>query len=242
MIIDGRGRLVWFRQLTPPVVAANLADPALCGSRRVLTWWQGPVTPSAFGLGEGVIADSSYRTIATVQAGNGYEMDIHEFELTPGGRCAASPIYSPVLVHLPGTPAGRALAAARLDRPGGGHRAPGSSSGSGTRSATSRSSDSYATPANSASYDAFHINSIQPLRARAGVLISARDTSAVYEVGRAERADHAGRWAARPATSGSGRGARFYFQHDARMLPRRPDQPVRRRGRAAAEGPATRAG
>ena len=33
-----------------------------------------------------------------------------------------------------------------------------------------------------------------------------------------------------------GPGARFWFQHDARMLPGRPDQPLRRRGRAAAEG------
>ncbi len=43
---------------------------------------------------------------------------------------------------------------------------------------------SYATPANSASYDAYHINAIQPLGG-GRVLVSARDTSAVYEVDRA---------------------------------------------------------
>jgi len=32
-------------------------------------------------------------------------MDIHEFELTPAGD-ALFTVYSPVLVHLPGTPAG----------------------------------------------------------------------------------------------------------------------------------------
>ena len=56
MIVDGRGDLVWFKQLAPPDVAANLRLQRF-GGRTVLTWWQGPVTPSAFGLGEGVIAE-----------------------------------------------------------------------------------------------------------------------------------------------------------------------------------------
>ncbi len=42
---------------------------------------------------------------ATVHAGNGYAMDLHEFELTPE-RDALFTVYSPILVHLPGTPAG----------------------------------------------------------------------------------------------------------------------------------------
>src|SRR4051794_24967989 len=43
---------------------------------------------------------------------------------------------------------------------------------------------SQATPQNSATFDAFHINAIQALR-KHRVLISARDTSAVYNVDRA---------------------------------------------------------
>ena len=62
MIIDGRGELVWFQQLELPDVAANLRIQRFAG-KRVLTWWQGGVTPFAFGLGEGVIADTSYRTL-----------------------------------------------------------------------------------------------------------------------------------------------------------------------------------
>jgi hypothetical protein len=77
--------------------------------------------------------------------------------------------------------------------------------------------DSYATPANSAFYDAYHINSIQPL-AGGQVLISARDTSALYDVDRAS-----GRvlWTlgGRASSFHLGPGARFWFQHDARMLP-----------------------
>jgi hypothetical protein len=52
MIIDGHGRLVWFRQLPPPTVATNLRLQRYKG-RQILTWWQGQVTIAAFGLGEG---------------------------------------------------------------------------------------------------------------------------------------------------------------------------------------------
>jgi hypothetical protein len=214
MIIDARGNLVWFKQLAPPNVAANLRLQKL-GRRTVLTWWEGPVTPQAFGLGQGVIADSSYRTIKTVRAGNGYPMDIHEFTLTPEST-ALFPIYSPVLVHLPGTPPGTLsplldAIVQEVDIATGlvvwewhsyGHIP---------------LADSYATPANSSSYDAFHINSIQPLRG-GRVLVSARDTSAIYDVNRA-----GGRivWklGGKASTFRLGRGARFWFQHDAQMLP-----------------------
>ncbi len=214
MIVDGRGDLVWFRQLAPPSVAANLRLQRL-GGRTVLTWWQGPVTPSAFGLGEGVIADSSYRTIATVHAGNGYLMDIHEFTFTPE-RDALFTIYSPILVHLPGTPAGKLsplldAIVQEVDIRTGlvvwewhsyGHIP---------------LADSYATPANSTSYDAFHINSLQPLPG-GRVLASARDTSAIYEI---ERAGGRIAWTlgGKASSFRLGRGARFWFQHDAQMLP-----------------------
>jgi hypothetical protein len=214
LIVDRRGRPVWFRQLAPPMVAANLRLQRFDG-RRVLTWWQGTVTPSAFGLGEGILADHSYRTIRTVAAGNGYGMDLHEFELTPSGD-ALFTVYSPVLVHLPGTAAG--TLSPLLD--------------SIVQEVDVRTGlvvwewhslghvplrDSYATPANSASYDAFHINAIQALGG-GRVLISARDTSAVYEVDRAS-----GRilWTlgGKASSFRFGHRARFFFQHDARLLP-----------------------
>ena len=216
MIVDGRGRLVWFDQLAPPEVAANLRAQRYRG-HQVLTWWQGTVTPSAFGVGEGVIANHSYRTIATVRTGNGYPTDLHEFELTRGGD-ALFTIYSPVLVHLPGTPEGTLsplldAIVQQVDVRTGlvvwewhsyGHIP---------------LSDSHATPANSASYDAYHINSVQALDANK-VLISARDTSALYKVDRPS-----GRvvWVlgGRSSDFKLGRGARFHFQHDARMLPGR---------------------
>jgi hypothetical protein len=213
MILDRRGRLVWFKQLTPPEVAANLRIQRL-GSRKLLTWWQGTVTPSAFGLGEGVIADDSYRTIRTVRAGNGYQMDIHEFTLTRGGD-ALFTVYSPILVHLPGSAPGSLsplldAIVQEVDISTGlvvwewhslGHIP---------------LAQSYATPANSASYDAFHINSVQALSG-GRVLLSARDTSAVYEV---RRAGSKILWTLGGKASDFrlGRGARFYFQHDAALM------------------------
>jgi arylsulfotransferase ASST len=75
---------------------------------------------------------------------------------------------------------------------------------------------SYATPANSASYDAFHINSVQALSG-GRVLLSARDTSAVYEV---RRAGGKILWTlgGKAGDFRLGRGARFFFQHDAQLL------------------------
>jgi hypothetical protein len=78
-------------------------------------------------------------------------------------------------------------------------------------------SQSYATPENSSSYDAFHINSIRPM-AGGRLLISARDTSAIYAV---DRATGRIRWTLGGKASDFklGPGARFWFQHDARPLP-----------------------
>jgi hypothetical protein len=208
MIVDARGRLVWFKQLTPPDVAANLRVRRYRG-KRVLTWWQGPVTAAAYGLGEGVIADRSYRTIKTVHAGNGYAMDLHELTLTPAGD-ALFTIYSRV-VH-DGTPLLDAIVQ-QVDVATGlvvwewhalGHIP---------------LSESYATAKNSAFYDAFHINSIQALP-HDRVLISARDTSAVYEIARAGSRIV---WTLGGKASDFrlGRGARFWFQHDAQLEGRR---------------------
>jgi hypothetical protein len=213
MIINRRGQLVWFDQLAPPLVATDFRPQRLHG-REVLTWWQGKVTFTAFGLGEGVIADTRYRTLRTVSAGNGYQMDLHEFLLRPSGE-ALFTIASPVLAHLPGTPAGKL--SPLLD--------------SIVQEVDLRTGlvmwewhayghiplrDSYASPSTSLSDDAYHINSIQAL-AGGRILLSARDMSAVYELDQ-----RTGRilWTlgGKASTFKLLRGARFYFQHDAQLI------------------------
>jgi hypothetical protein len=213
LIVDPKGNVVWFKQATRPNVAANLQIQRFDG-KPVLTWWEGPVTIAAYGQGEGVIADTRYRTKYRVRAGNGYSMDIHELSLTPEGD-ALFPVYSLVKVHLPGTPEGQltTMIDAIIQQ---------------VDVRTNRVvwewhslgnvpiSDSYATTGNSAFFDVYHINSIQPVGADR-LLVSMRDTSALYLIDRAT-----GRvvWTLGGKSSDFklGKGARFWFQHDARMI------------------------
>ncbi len=212
MIADRRGRLVWFRPLTPPDVAANLRVQRY-RSKRVLTWWEGPVTAAAYGLGTAVLADSAYRTVRRVHAGNGYAMDLHEFTLTKRGT-ALFPIYTPVMTTVGGKEQPvldsivqevdvetglvvwewHALGNVPLE-------------------------ESYASPENSAYYDAFHINSIQDLPS-GRVLVSMRNASAVYKIRRAGgRID----WTlgGRASDFRLRRDAAFWLQHNALLRGRR---------------------
>ncbi len=232
MIANRHGQPVWFRQLESPTVAANLRIQRYDG-KKVLTWWQGGVTPWAYGDGEGIIANRSYRTVATVTAGNGYLMDLHEFELTDDGD-ALFTIYKPQMVHLPGTPEGKLsrmmdAIIQQVDVETGlvvwewhsyGHIP---------------LEDSLATPETSASYDAYHINSIQQLGG-GRVLASARNTSALYKI---DKPTGNVLWTLGGKSSSfrMKKGTEFNFQHHARRLNERQDQSVRRRGRAAEAGP-----
>jgi hypothetical protein len=82
-IIDDEGRPVWFQPVTGGDQAADFRVQTYRG-QPVITWWQGQSHTGA-GHGEGVdyILDRSYHVIATVEAGNGYKADTHEFHLTP---------------------------------------------------------------------------------------------------------------------------------------------------------------
>ena len=85
MIIDGRGRLVWYLPVPSGQVAENLQVQSYQG-RPVLVWWRGRVPPTlGVGFGQDEIYDSSYRRIATIKGGNGYHADLHDIQLTPQG-------------------------------------------------------------------------------------------------------------------------------------------------------------
>jgi len=91
-IVDDRGHVVWFRP-TPPGMAATGFRVQRYRGQPVLTWWQGH-TRFGHGLGEYVILDRHYRTVAVVRAGHGYMGDHHEFQLTPRGTAYMS-VYAP---------------------------------------------------------------------------------------------------------------------------------------------------
>jgi hypothetical protein len=85
MILNPRGRLVWFKPfpLSSKTLVTDFRVQRLFG-QTVLTWWQGSMK-SGSGRGYGVILDQHYKQIASVQAGNGVQMDLHEFLVTNQG-------------------------------------------------------------------------------------------------------------------------------------------------------------
>lgn len=92
MIIDNAGNPVWFAQNN----AGNVTDFRIqqYGGQPVMTWWQGR---SVLGTGEGVvkIVDPSFKTLKTVQGGNGYRLDFHDTTITPQGTLLGI-VFNPV--------------------------------------------------------------------------------------------------------------------------------------------------
>ena len=99
MILDPDGNFVWFSpfRVSQNTFVTDFRVQQLDG-QPVLTWWQGN-TNSGHGRGEGVILNRDYEQIATVKAGNGLDMGLHEFLVTPQGDAY---IFAPSPVHLPG--------------------------------------------------------------------------------------------------------------------------------------------
>ena len=218
MIVNAQGRLVWFRPLKQGE-ALNLQVQRYQG-RPVLTWWQGPLAlghGTIYGVGEDVIANSSYQTVAVVHAGHGYSADLHEFQITPQGT-ALLDAYVPVhrnLSRFGGATNGTVLDCVVQEL----------NIRTGKVLWQWHSLDhvplsaSYAYLGKSPSFwfDYFHLNSIQQLP-DGNLLISSRNTWAVYEISR-----KTGRvlWTlgGRHPSFSMGAGTNFEWQHDARLYP-----------------------
>ncbi len=214
MILDREGRLVWFDPLPTGALAEDVNEQSYRG-QPVLTWWQGQVA-SGYGLGDDLILNSSYQTVATVHAGEGYQADLHEFQITPEGTALIT-AYQPAQADLSsvgGPRNGTVLDSIvqEIDIKTGrvlwewhalGH-VPLSASETGK-------------PTAATAYDYFHINSIQQLD-NGNLLVSARNTWAVYEISR-----NTGKvvWTlgGKESSFKMGSGTRFEWQHDARMQP-----------------------
>jgi len=196
LIVDDRGRVVWFRPLSLGV--ADFRVQRYRG-RPVLTWWQGR---SKFGRGRGsyVILNSSYRRIAFVRAGHGLAGDEHEFTITPRDTALITfyqrrgDVIDSGLQELD-IATGRVL----FEWHALGHIA---------------LSESYAKRREKAPFDYFHVNSVE-LGRDGNLLISARNTDAIYEIDRRTGAI-IWRLGGRRSDFALGRGTRFAWQHDAR--------------------------
>jgi len=217
MIFEESGNLVWFHQLPAGLFATNLQVQQL-GGQPVLSWWQGRIPPQGFGQGEEILENSSYREIGRVHAGNGYLADLHEFHITPQGTAVLT-VFDPIDCDLSalGGPSGGAVTGSsfqEIDLKTGLVRREWNSLdhiGLG---------DSYAAVTSSSAiwpFDYFHLNSVDQL-ADGNTLISARNTSALYELDTLTGqvvATIGGKHSTIKLTA----GAATAYQHDAIALP-----------------------
>ena len=153
------------------------------GGQPVLTWWQGHIPPQGFGEGEEIIDNSSYQQIGRVHAGNGYKADLHDFHITPQGTALLT-VFDPIDCNLSSLGGPERRRGDRQHLPGNRPARRASCAGNGTASTTSASRTPTARPTSSSTdwpFDYFHLNSIDQL-ANGTTLISARNTSALYEL------------------------------------------------------------
>ena len=218
MILDGNGSLVWFKPLLPAGArAADLRVQSYEG-KRVLTWWQDPLITAHSRKAGIVIDDGSYRQIAVVRAGNGYQPDLHEFLITPRGTALIT-VYDGILCNLSklGGPADGAVAdtlVQEIDLKTGLVRYEWHSLDHVPLS------DSYASPrpgSRKEPFDFFHVNSVEVTRG-GDLLIDARNTWAAYDT---DPGTGQVRWrlGGKRSSFKLGPGTAIAYQHDAREQP-----------------------
>lgn len=206
VIADNSGQPIWENPLAGKVTT-NFRVQRFRGDP-VLTWWEGSIE-LGHGVGEYVIADSSYRTVRRVQAARGLRGDLHEFVITPRdtalltsyvvvgadlsaiGGSRKGTIQDAIFQELDLTTGKVLLEWHSLDR--------------------IPLDESYAPV--SADWDFFHINSVD-LDGDGNLLISSRSTHTVYKL------NHSGeiiwRLGGKRSDFHMAAGSNFAWQHDAR--------------------------
>jgi hypothetical protein len=218
MILDENGALLWFDPLLPAGArAADLRVQSYEG-RQVLTWWQDPLITAGSRKAGIVIDDSAYHQIAVVRAGNGYQPDLHEFQITSRGTALIT-VYDGIDCNLAalGGPAGGAVADTliqELDLKTGLVRYEWHSLDHVALS------ESYVSPrpgSRREPFDFFHVNSIDVTRS-GDLLIDARNTWAAYDT---DPRTGQVRWrlGGRRSSFRLGPGTVTAYQHDAREQP-----------------------
>jgi hypothetical protein len=217
MIVDGRGRLVWFQAAAEGNSMTNLQVASYEG-RPVLTFWQGHIDLGV-GFGSDEILGANYRPVASVQAGNGYYADLHELQLTPQGSAYLT-AYTLVRADLSSVGGARdgALQDAVLQQVD-------------VKTGLVMFEwhaynhvdlrDSYASSPRDPNlpWDFFHMNSISPDPWGDGnLLISSRNTWTVYEINHSSGAIE-WRLGGKKPSFRMGPGTGTAYQHDARWQP-----------------------
>jgi outer membrane protein assembly factor BamB len=209
LILDDRGQVVWFRPLRGMRGRAMNLKVQTYRGRAVLTWGE---TPSEY-----VILDGSYRQIASLRAGNGYNGDHHEFLISPQDTALIT-IYNSVPRDL--TPVG----GSRNDRVWQGivqeldiETGEVLFEWQSLEHVGIDETYSAVTQDGRPGLDYFHANSIEVDR-DSNLLVSARQTFAVYKIDR-KTGEVIWRLGGKRSDFEMGPNTRFAYQHDARRLP-----------------------
>jgi hypothetical protein len=215
LIYTPRGRLVWFDDLPKGLGAENLSVQRYEGQQH-LTWWQGRVLALGFGEGENVIMNANYQMVATIRAGNGYEADLHDFQIAPHdiAYVSAYNVMRCNLASVGGTRNGVIVdtAVQEVDMKTGLVRW----EWHGLDHVGVRESH-VPVPTTATPWDWFHLNSIDPEPA-GKLLVSARSTWAAYQL---ERGSGRIMWRLGGTNSSfqMAAGAEAAWQHDVRLQP-----------------------
>jgi hypothetical protein len=209
VIVAADGQPLWENPLAGKVTT-NFRVQRYRGSP-VLTWWEGSIE-LGHGVGGYVIADSSYRTVRSVQAARGLRGDLHEFVITPRGTALlTSYVIRKADLSAAGGPREGTIQDAIFQE---------IVLASGEVLLEWHSldhiplSESYApvTP----DWDFFHINSVD-LDGDGNLLVSGRSTHTVYKLDRSGAIIW--RLGGKYSDFTMGSGASFAWQHDARRQP-----------------------
>jgi hypothetical protein len=209
LITDNSGEPIWENPLAGKVTT-NFRVQSYRGSP-VLTWWEGKIE-LGHGVGEYVIADSSYRTVRRVQASGGLRGDLHEFVITPRDTALLTSyvVRKADLSSVGGARDGTIQDAIfqEIDL------------ATGKLMLEWHSLDhvpmeqSYS--AVGADWDFFHINSVD-LDGDGNLLVSSRSMHTIYKLDR--RGEILWRLGGKASDFDMGPGSNFAWQHDARRQP-----------------------
>jgi hypothetical protein len=218
MVLSPDGQLIWFKALSPLGTRAGNLRVQQYEGKPVLTWWQDPLIADGSSTSGDVIANSAYQTIAVVRAGNGYQPDLHEFQITPQDTALIT-VYDAIDCNLSalGGPSDGAVADTLLQE---------IDLRTGLVMYEWHSLDhvplanSYSTPVTTSRadpFDYFHINSLN-VEQDGDLLVDSRNTWAAYDV---DASTGQVRWelGGKHSSFKIGAGASTAWQHDAVQLP-----------------------
>lgn len=218
MILAEDGSMLWFDPLSPPGARAADLRVQTYEGKRVLTWWQDPLVTGTDRQAGVMIADEAYEPVAVARAGNGYQVDLHEFQIGPEDTALIT-VYDGIDCNLAqvGGPADGAVADTLMQE-------------LDLKTGLVRYewhaldhvplSDAYVSPrpgSRKEPFDFFHINSVDRM-SDGDLLIDSRNTWTAYDV---DQRTGQVRWrlGGRQSSFKLGPGAATAYQHDARQQP-----------------------